>query len=612
MTSYSHYDFITVEDYNSVLARYGANYNDVYVLDYIKVVHALNQGDTTYDFLRIFQDSNYVRIAVENPLWKGELKILECTMSEGWGTRPSITPYGDAGFRISNWGIESLKLGLVLSNKTSFRFDVNEMRVEGVRDLTVPYPVKPTVTYRVLDGDGSPMVHTEVLIFRMDNWLLVDHKYTDSEGYCTLELLSMDEPCTFNYEVLATTGNLYNSYDYFKVNYTRIAHAPVVLTNTLYADSVNNVLLEFLFDNASEIDYRALFEENNIQVYANNHLTVSELNGDEDVYYNSIVDLTGYNKDTVDIKITSTGNKYISPFSVEYTLPVSEYTVERFSDIVGICEAGSHITAYITEPVEFTDTINIPEGAECTLVDISNSTHTVDGGVDCLFDVTGTLNLQGFNVEDADACIICQEPGSTVNMEECVFTNITPDNNEHNSILYCRADADSINDKTLFRTNINSCSFINCPSALFHSGICEVNDSVFDMSYDSRWFDGGEYLFSEYPFGIYQQYGQLTLHRNTITFDFSDEVVSDLIYGHLFVWLGTKVTVNSKPASSLQVKNTFPLNTNKSSIRLRYNHNSTVIVIVPEREYPTQAILWTVEDTNKLFDNHTIISEGGT
>lgn len=607
MTEYSTYDFITVEDYNTILAKYGAYYNDVYAVDIMKLNHLYYQGERSYDFLRLFQNNEYFTINVENSLWTGEIKILECTMTEGFGTRPNIRQYGDMGFRILMTAVESLTIGLVMSNRTSFHFDVNELRTVGVRDLNVPYLIAPSCTVQVVDAENNPVSNADVTIFRTDNWMMVDWTHTDNEGYCTFELLSMDKPCTFMYEILASTGINNNVYDYFKVNYSRVSIAPVLLNNCLYSDSVNQITLEFLLDDTMA-DYSGLFEGNNIMVYANNKACTSTLYGEGDVYYESTVDLTNYTNDTVNIKIVSTGNEYIAPFTVEYELPVVEYEVYNFSELQSAPSEGETLTVHIKDNINFTDTVHVPADSVIKIIDDTANGHMVTGNIDVLFDVHGKLTLQDFNMSDVTGCIISQNPDSTVNLTDCDFYDIYPDAPEHNSILYCCTDADSVSDSSLFKTVITSCVFVNCPSCIFHSGECSINNSVFDMSPVPEWFNSeNEYIFTDYPFGVYQQYGSLHIHQTSIKLDFEDIIVNNLTYGHLFTYLGTKVSVNNTTAKNLTSKNTFPLTDNTSTIRIKYKNNNTITQIVPELNFTTQSILWTIEDTNKLYDNHALI-----
>ena len=603
--TFSNYDFLTVEDYNTIVAKYGENYNDLYTMDVMELYSLANHGVNTYDFLRIFRDGEYLRISVENSLWQGEIKILECTMSEGWGTRPSMVQYGDQGFRITMSGVESLTIGLIFTNKTSFRFYVNELRVDGVQDMIVPYLLQPSLRLRVMDGE-TPVQNADVTIFRTDNWMLVDWKHTDANGYCTVNLLGMNSPQLFTYKINTKYGSK-DSEDYFKVNYTRISAKPLLLSNILYRDTLNTVLFEFLFDSTFNIPYHSLFEGNNIKVYANNKLVSAELFGEEyETYYMAGVDLRGYTRDTVEIKIIGEGNSFIHPFTVEFTVPVEQYTVSSFEELQAFCESPNKGTAKIIAPIEFRTGIIIPSDAECKIIDTIGE-HTVNDGVDSLFRVYGDLTLEGLQIEDTRACIICQYENSKVNMSDCRFTRVYPDNNEHNSILYCYTSADSIQSRELFRTIVNNCEFKDCPACISHSGILEINDTLFDMEYMADWFENDEYKYRTSPFGVYQQYGELKLNNNRILFDFGDNIISNPLYGHLFVWLGTKTIINTMQSVQTQSQNTFPLQNNYSTVKVKYSQDDEIIRILPEPGFDIRAILWTVEDTGKLFNNHTLI-----
>ncbi len=569
--SFNNPNFLTVEDYNSIVSDLAHGWIDYYDV----IISDMEDNEVLYcDFLKIIRysenDTITYEVEVLNTLWTGGYCVEEVINGEPVRrlNEYDIVEQGGILF-ISGFELFSFKITLELSNDFIYANPQDILYKVKLPTITAPYYETGLAKGQITNIDGSGVGNISIYYNNLQN-----HVNTDNNGYYQVPF-SKGKPGKSNVKMSILKSNsppTYYNY-YFIVNRLKV-NVPVRPTsNNLYKDSKQ--YLEFEFKCNSNITSNELFNENTIYLLFNNKKIV--LDYYDGYKFGFLVDLRDYYDDTIDFKLVISGNDYIEPMVEEYTFNLDYYVVSNYNNLKSEIEKTNGFrTIKVDSSLSGTQSINI--NREIHIIGTGNVSNNL---IKCtnkpVFIVNDKLTLENCRING-----ITQNNGSIVNINNCKFENISSFNGI-SSALHCNIE----NDDDTFVTVIKNSEFSNCrETCIYHGGDLTITNSSFSKNI----LDENNVAF------INQVSGSINLNNNVFNLNIETTNVN---LGCIMFHIGLNAKINNVLGKKLKNNENFPLLYNKGDVCI-VSSNITIM----ESAILNKCVNWIVENTNTIYSNN--------
>lgn len=317
------YDFLTLEDYNSILNNF-YNFFDYYYLPF-EVITGLNSiGNVIDGFLTIVkQDDNNYNITVENALFNGGYCLFKAENSSV-SVLSSSEDITEFKLTINDDDVVNGSFVLLFDNCHS-QVNVHSVNYifEGLNQVFVPFllPVLFKKEITVLNLDGSPATN---ISFNINTELpnLSGTFVTDSNGVLNINADSI--VCNSDYPVFLNVNNKEQGLFYINV----VKNKPlfnISSDSVLYQGFVKAELLLTSLSN-QEFDYEL--------IYNNCKITGTKEAGTTSIPI--ILDLKDHKSEDLQVKlnILESNNSYNETFVYDLTVPRFTGTINEISEMM--------------------------------------------------------------------------------------------------------------------------------------------------------------------------------------------------------------------------------------------------------------------------------------
>ena len=196
MRGVDNYDFITIEDVNSVIINHGMNFEEYYDINTLDLEDDLSINYTNYriDFSlvsRTFNGEVYEYILeIRNSLWDGSyiFTVLPSNLTKN-DVRVVQVESNPNILRITGKNLTYFTIRLKLNNNADLRaLTVSNIKLEGITDITSYYYETNNQVLRCVDTNGQPIQDVTITMKGDQNYQegLTQTVTTDINGYATL------------------------------------------------------------------------------------------------------------------------------------------------------------------------------------------------------------------------------------------------------------------------------------------------------------------------------------------------------------------------------------------------------------------------------------------
>ena len=533
---------LTVEDANSIVAHFARGFVDYYVLDTSSL--ATVDSYFAYDFLDVYRVTGSISFKINNSLWTGGYRILDCNIED------YTVEFSGGYLVVAGSGIESVKLLLELTPEFSYN-DIFELDYSVLFTGVIrPFYESVGLTMGFLDEETpvSGMTVTD----RTSGGTLT----TDSNGLVTVSS-QINKAGDYDYILRCTNNNKTVDYNF---PYIRIpSELPIALLNTaVYRDKTNILEFKFLFDNGYGITESMLFTDNVIRL---------RVDGE---YY----DVVSYSGSTFRFEVPiGFGSHYAMQLIVGGNDYVDNYNVmfEVDTEFISL-STGSALKTEV-ESLLSAGTIRYTGSVLDAMVNVTRDVNIVFTGV------TSSSLDSVFTVKD----------GATLGLDTVSFTGkslVTLDNGNV-SVLngsFTHSTAPLIQGKG--DLTIKDSTFIDNYSCLDVDGDLDAYNVLFDLSDSS-------YLDSDSP-AFVKCYGDLTLDFCRFCLDLHG--LTSLGLSYVMLLLGRDGSTNGVLNSHLVENETFPVRKNSSEVDVESTHYHIT-------SKSSKCMIWSIQDTNTVYSN---------
>ena len=533
---------LTVEDVNSVIAHFSRGFADYYILD----TSNLTTVDTyfAYDFIDVYRVTGSISFKINNALWTGGYRVLECNIS-GYSVS-----FSDGYLVVSGTGISSVKLLLELSPEFSydsvFELDFNPVYTPVIR----PFYESMVLTMGFLDGE-EPVSGLSITDKTSGGTLT-----TDSDGLVTVTS-DISKAGDYDYVLECTNNSVTVDYNF---PYQRIpVELPVALLNSkVYRDKVNVLEFKFLFDSGYNITESMLFSGNSIRLRVDGqYYSVKEYTGSTFRFEVPI----GFGSHYA-MQLVVGGNDYVDNYTVVFEVDTEFISFSTGSALKSEVESSlSAGTVYYTGSV--LDAV----------VNVSRDVNIVFTGV------TSSSLDSVFTVKD----------GAVLGLDAVSFTGkslVTLDNGDCNVLNGSFTHSTAPLFTGTGDLTIKDSSFIDNYSCIDLIGDVDCYNVLFDLS-DSTYLDTTNPAFVKC-------YRDLTLDFCRFNLDLHN--LSSLGLSYVMLLLGSDGSTNNVSNKDLLVNESFPIKKNTSEVDVESTHYHIT-------NKSSKCMIWTVENTNTVYSN---------
>lgn len=346
----SNYDFLTVEDYNSIVLNYGGGFFEDYVLDFSKLSSlTLNKYYIVDGFVWVKRTAsdNYT-IVVDSVLFTGTY-FLDSNKGAISVINQS-TGYLKANVVVASGFSNDCELILRLSGESYCQYTSNVLHtIDGLSAFVLPYGESGSSVLTVNGLDGST---TGVLKCYDENNTQVGHTANIGvDGKVTLSV-----PYDFHENVLYLKFEYSdNTVDFACINIRHVKSkvSPVLSGTRFFKGTVNTLKCTFPLNMES------------VPISLEYGITSVVGVADDDVVTFDI-DLNGYREDTLDFKIIIGENVLIYSQVFNYSYQVLNNIAESWSELKTIIEAGASDVIF-TGGTFNEETINLQNDVNITM-----------------------------------------------------------------------------------------------------------------------------------------------------------------------------------------------------------------------------------------------------
>lgn len=407
--------FLTLEDINTVLGKYGAKtlYHEISVTEECE--------DLKIDFCIVTKTSSNVSFKIVNENWTGAYYTLDSNGGYTGLTGSWDSSENTLSFNTSN----DIILVLVCNPLASFNVRSTHFKLVDSEPIVLDYSeVSETVAIEYIDlSTGETSTLSTTLNIGVNNLSSIDS---------TVFVFLKKHDIEFN---LLTTGLISGK------------------KNTVHFDGLT--LDEF------DTDCVAYYLDMNVEFKLS------------DGWF--IVDLTDYNMDShIDLKVELLESGLVNGKIVEFKLPVEFIQVADFSNLYNEIVNGTVIVE-LSDDIQCLS--RIPVSHDLIVYGDEHSLDLNEYGFDINEDVT--FKLENTLLDNGDTAIkqgkntnIHITNCTFTNCKSTLYNNL-------GSVLYCDVNLESLTDPSDFTTNIVNCNFINNHSCLFHGGGLSITDSKY-------------------------------------------------------------------------------------------------------------------------------------
>jgi len=582
-------DFITVEDINSTLKKYG-NVNTLHKIDTSKV--GVDEfADVMYDFCIITHsisgDMHNFSFEVRNSLWCGGYYFTDAN-----GDYLDINASGLNNRTISVSTEESeIILVLYLTNLyTVFDFKRLTWFSNDLNNFHSFYEYNTLPMFDILNFDGS--TPTGIVRFEYDNEyadaLIVD----GSVEYTPIEEWSAGSE-------VKTIKVIYNHCYYYSQMKIIKNIVPVLINQELIVGKINRVHLKI----PDDVMYWGDIEEANVY-YKDKIIPVEHSDG----YYFDL-DLTGMLKTgTVDFTVRVTETENFNGYDFDYSLNCVYCTVDNFEDLVlELNSRGGSRIINVVEDIDFSSDILITHdvkiiGADCTF-NLNKHSITIKEDV--------SLKIEHVRFDMGDPAII-QELNSKLDANNCIFTNCTAtDYNNLGSVILCDIDLESISVDEDFVTNLIACTFINNHSCILHGGTLFVDNCKY-LNNNIEYLDKNNTAF------LYQTDGEAIIQNSVFDIDYDTSTLCEnernIGFAQALFKCGLNAQINSATHDYLSRDDNLiffdnPYN-NRAHIYSRYYYPKieSCVISSPHLGFEDKCLCYSVSGVNWVFKKNVEIT----
>lgn len=485
--------FLTVEDINSVLLKYG-DVTTIHEIDTSKV-DGEEYSDVMYDFCIISHsvngDNHTFTFNVFNDLWCG-----------GYYFKDSNGNYIDVNATCNDRLItfttteENVTLCLYLTNLfTTFNFERLSWISEDLINPHLFYNHKETLVFSIAKLDGSTATGTVLFTYGEDSSIS-----TITDG--TVEYALFEDNTYFNGIVKITYDGC--SY-YIKAKYIKDI-CPLNISEEVVASKLNTVGID-IFDgfeiklNKGSLTYNNITTEIDFNESASFDLDLREKTNTRDI------DVLLHINETSDVM----GFDYKFKLPCDYLL-VSDYST-LYNELMNI--GGCRIFE-LSEDIALESDILINHD-----VKIIGNGHTIN-----MQGHSFILN-EGFNAKAENVSFIVGDPcwiqglNSKLELTNCTFSGCrSTDYNNLGSVVLCDIDLESLNVEDDFTTIISNSSFVNNHSCILQGGQLLIDNCRYHNT-DLTFVDKNNSAF------LYQVDGEATITNSVFDIDYTDTALCE-------------------------------------------------------------------------------------
>ena len=480
-------NFITVEDVNSTLYKYGS-VNTLHSIDTSKMGIS-EYGNVMYDFCicshSISGNNHTFTFDVKNDIWCG-----------GYYFTDADGEYIDSNATINDKTItfttteEAVILHLYLTNLfTTFKFERLSWISEDLHNLNTfkNQTVNETFTITKLDGTTA----TGTVLFEYDTYSATS---TISDGSVDYQI----SDGTHDFEGIVKITYDACSY-YMKCGFVKDV-VPILITDNVIASKVNTVQLTI------PTGFTGL--ENGTVTYKDKVIPVDFENNSFEL---DLVDKLNRNSVRCSLKVDETDTTM--GYTYDFIIPCDFLQVDNASDLVAeLSDANGCRVIEIIDDISFNSNILVNHdvkiiGNDCSF-NLNNYSIDISEGV--------SLKAEHLRFSVGNPAII-QRVNSSFSAEHCIFTNCIAENyNNLGSVILCDIDLDSLSVSDDFYTTIKHSQFIDNHSCILQGGELTVDDCTFRNN-DLTYVDKNNVAF------LYQVDGEALISNSVFDIDYIDE-----------------------------------------------------------------------------------------
>ena len=606
------YDFLTVEDVNTVILNEGIDFDEYYDLDTTVLESTHEQGYVSYrhDFVivsKIVNGNQYEYILeIRNALWDGTYSFIK--VPEGFGS-PSVTQVLNSPniLRISGKNLYYFTIRLHLTNTSDARvIGSNRLKVTGLKNTTNLYLKQDIVPITVTDINGNAVANADVKLEGAG--LNTFTGKTNAAGNCDV-IYPAANPGDYTATV-SVTSDKGTFRKVVTIRRLKLNINPNLIQTKKLIKGAYNTITFSLGNNEYDESWK-IMEGANITLTTRGTKQTSSFNQEGTVQFT--VNLREYYNDVLECKLSIEETGYTYKCDKTIWANCDYFYATNYATLEAECEnkyGADLIRLYRADKYDYTsDGINMIYIDRKIIIEgekTNNGWTTLDGAGNGYFEIKdgGTLELYGVHITNANPAIY-QWENSGLWVENCLFTG---NNNEKHhgmgSCIYCHVTDNSKRSKTLFYSYIrNTCFGNNYGSCFSHAGQLDIRYCDF-IKTDFKWFHQPE------PFVVAQRYGDCAICDCRIDIDTQDGVSStNSSYAKIVAYVGKTASVNGKLGSQMKgdgTLNFFGSNyRNQAHIYTKYHYpylsGNPILVASPNPGRETTACGHAVEGVNWAY-----------
>lgn len=621
------YDFLTVEDINTVILNDGMVFDDFYSLD-TRIIESDNSAEYTNircDFIVISKfivgnECEYI-LEIRNSLWDGNYSFTK--LPNGIET-PTVTQVLQSPntLKIRGNGLSFFEIRLHLTNNSNARVYDSEMmdvrilnrgdlKVDNVKNITYlycdTYNLKNLV---VTDMQGNGIGNATVKITGKNINLVKttnsSGRLIDSNGNLSNFQLPSGAPGKFNLVITAYKDGYGQFNKSFQINRVKIDLKYSISKKTQIKGAYNTNTISFASN--TKID-KSILVGKSVKITANGKSQNIKIGNNLKASFE--VNLRNTYSNSLSVKVELGATNYTNSIKKTTKLSCDYFYASNYAKLKSECEnsKGADVIR-LKNGVSYQSSGAINISRDITIQGEKGTTKWtyIDGNNKKVFVVgKAKLTLKGIELYKANPAIY-QKEGSTVKIDKCYFKNNT--NTAHNrsgSCIWCKIGSKSKKNDNLFNTAIDNSYFYNNHGSCFNHG----GQLTIDGSYFLK--DSFTYFNQPEPFIVYQKYGDCVIKNSLMDIDTGDTIKSsNASYAKAICVVGKNASFNGKTGSKMLSNNSLnlfnsPYN-NKAHLYCKYYYPyegiNDNLIACPENGYEDRACCHAVESKHWVWRDH--------
>ena len=623
MTKYiPNYDFLTVEDINTVILNDGLVFDDFYDLDtrIIESDNSIEYSNIRCDFIVISKsivgDEYEYILEIRNSLWDGNYSFtkLPADIDEPIVTQVLQSPNT---LKIRGRGLSFFEIRLHLTNNSNARVYDSEMKdvrilnrgdlkVDNIQNITYLYCDTYNLSNLVVtdmqgNGIGNAIVKITGENIDLEKTTNSSGRIVDSNGNLSNFQLPSGAPGKFNLVITALKEGYGQFNKSFQINRVKIDLKYSISNKTQIKGAYNSNTISFASN--SKID-KSILVGKTVKITANGKSQNIKIGNDLKATFE--VNLRGTYSNSLSVKVELKATNYTNAINKTTKLSCDYFYATNYANLKSQCEnkKGADVIR-LKNDASYNSNGSIDITRDITIQGEKGTKKWtyIDGNNKKVFVVDkAKLTLRGIELYSANPAIY-QKEGSTVNIYGCYFKNNT--NTAHNrsgSCIWCKISSNSKKNDKLFHTIIdNSYFYNNHGSCINHGGQLTISDSYFLK-------DSFTYFNQPEPFVVYQKYGDCVIKNCSMDIDTGDTIKSsNASYAKAICVVGRTATFNGKTGSKMLSNDSLDLfkspYNNKAHLYVKYwyPYLSTNLIACPKSGREQSSACHAVEGKDWAF-----------